>query len=315
MLLTLNINYTIHAQELDTIDCLSSQFLTLPSTGTTAKPSFSCSLLDLTKGEVDSLPIIKIRVNVHIVNNQSTYPNFYWGAVSDWNELNANKFGPLIIQEMNDIMQTLNDNPIQSSDFIGDSRIRFEIYSDSTNTNDLHNGVWIHSNNPSPTTFEYGDYVLNIIIQSQSSGKCQNGFSPGALTQNYINVYGDPNCILSDSTIGWWSIGRVAIHEFLHSASLCHSFYGAQNCASIDLDAIAECNNGGGTGNCGTIGSCDNWNSGSNNIMGYNVGAQSLTPCQWAQAYETLHMVQPNYITICDFNPNDIVINNGENIV
>jgi len=286
-------------------------------TPTQYKQPFTCSLLDLTQIERDELPIIHIRVNVHFKQNSTIgSPQFYHGLPTDWtSSFNLTHQGPAIVQEMNDRMSNLLDNPIAPIDFLGDSRIRFEIYSDpSAEPTDLNNGIWINTSFPS--SLPYGEDVLNLLVDGNApnawNGSVANTFfGNNRVNLQYNTVIVDANPIL----LGYWTAGRVALHEFLNLESLCHVYNDAQPCASVDIDEVVECNNGTSTGPCGTSSPCLNWSSGSTNIMGNNNDQSSLTPCQWAQAYQQLHEYQPDYIWICEDDPTDIVIVNGQTIL
>lgn len=275
------------------------------------RDAFKCDISAYTEAERDSLPIATVRVNFHYrQNSDPNAPQFYYGGPNDYSYLNVETYSSLILSEMNSIFSNLVDNPISSPDVIGDSRIRFVLYTDPHNSLDLYNGIWIHSGAPDWNATGYGFDVLNIYLDGQATDAgggfvCCRDFSSNLITLKH-NSFQAP-------TSTWWYKGRLAGHEFLHMATLCHSF-APEQCDGVDLNAVNECNNNGKTGYCGQKGPCDPWNSGSTNIMGYNNNQSSLSPCQWSKAYTYIHQYQPDYITFCEDKPGDLVIYTGQNI-
>ena len=61
-------------------------------------------------------------------------------------------------------------------------------------------------------------------------------------------------------------------HEVFHTFGLCHSFYCDNECKGIDIDPNKECHSNPCFNDCGGPhgSTCNNWDSGSQNIMGYN---------------------------------------------
>ncbi len=299
--------------QFNTAGCLDGSIRLTP---TQYKQPFTCSLLDLTQTERDELPIIHVRVNLHFKQNSAPgSPQFYYGLPTDWSSpFNLTHLAPAIVQEMNDKMSNLLDNPIAPIDFLGDSRIRFEIYSDPVaEPTDLNGGIWI---DPSfPSSLPYGDMVLNLLVDGNATGAWNGWVANTFFGNNRVNLEFNTTTVAANPLLGSWTAGRVALHEFLHLATLCHVYNAAQPCASVDIDEVVECNNGTLTGPCGTSGSCMNWTSGSTNIMGNNNDYSSLTPCQWAQVYEKLHEYQPDYVWICEDDPSDILIGYGQTVL
>ncbi len=66
----------------------------------------SCYLDDLTSAQIASLPLTKMRVNVHFIGTPAG--NFYPGdPINDWSSTNGNKQAVLMINEANRILSDI----------------------------------------------------------------------------------------------------------------------------------------------------------------------------------------------------------------
>jgi len=251
-------------------------------------------------------PIVEVQVNVHFigVGNNKFIPDDPENLNDDnepllehptfgGNAWNGNLAARAMIERANLIMSNLNDNPLGFADFLGDSRIRFKLYSEASNTADKYGGIWYRTADPAPGTLPYGKKVVHIIVRDEVTNFDGQACNAGLLCNHlYLNNWhkrleNGPN-FEDDWYGGAVFMAKVLIHEIGHITGLCHSFNSDGQC-SIDLDIAAECNipgvaSGGGCGGAG----CNNGASLSTNIMGYNGRSSSLSPCQWRVYYGRL---------------------------
>ena len=130
-------------------------------------------------------------------------------------------------------MSDLQANPIGSEHFLGDSRIRFELYSDPNNTDDEHGGIWYWDNQPS--SFPY-DNVINIIADADGGGEVVGSVTGAGTTFCYVtnwhrkakldvdNPFETVAVILTNNAL--LTGGRTAIQDGRRSASWNQDYYG-----------------------------------------------------------------------------------------
>jgi len=256
-------------------------------------------------------PIVEVQVNVHFIgvgiNNfipdDPENPNDDNEPVLDHPSFggdvwNGNLAARAMIERANQIMSNLNDNPLGFDDFIGDSRIRFKLYSEGGN--DKYGGIWYRET--APTNIEslpYGKNVLHIIVRDKLTNfdgeACGTGtFCNELFLNNWHSRLENGPGFQNDWFGAAVYMAKVLVHETGHIAGLCHSFNANGQC-SVDLDIVAECNIPGATGGggCDNFG-CNNGASLSTNIMGYNGRSSSLSPCQWRVYYGRLLAGSPD---------------------
>jgi len=85
------------------------------------------------------LPRYTIRVNIHYI--QSANGGFHNGPPSDDHVTNGNVWAQRLINHINSILRDLQYSATSKAQFIGDSRMRVELYSDPTETLDSTYGV------------------------------------------------------------------------------------------------------------------------------------------------------------------------------
>lgn len=278
----------------------------------------ACPELDFTEEEIQTLPAATVMVNIHFVGH-AIFGNFYPGTPDDLNPLNGTRYAELMLERANERLADLTPSPTSLADFLGDSKIRYELYTEPGNTNDLHGGVWYW---PSEAQMQlsYGTNVLNIVIIAQNtpSNAIVGGNACGLNLCNRVNLFDAYFHAAQGNQWGWWAYANILNHEFGHIAGLCHTFYCNNNCAGIDINPNAECNgNGGCFNNCGTSpgNNCNPWFSGSTNIMGYNNNSRSLTPCQWQTIMKNLVYRTPGWVHFCDDPIEPLVISGGSHII
>jgi len=208
---------------------------------------------------VGNLPIMKVLVNVHFEKKSTNFPV---------NEGIA--FAHNMINSANWHMQNMEAPDLQLEGIFPDSRIRHEIFSDPTNSEDEHNGIWFWDDN---WERKY-DNVIDIRIQERSVSA--TGSACGYNICTYVRL----NSVYSSSKdANAW--GGFLSHEIFHTFGLCHSFFKDNKCKDIDLNIALECHSAPSGESCGLEGGCSSWNE-SNNIMNYGDRPLSLTPCQWS---------------------------------
>lgn len=255
--------------------------------GTTAgAPTLDCDYASIA---YEDRPIMYVLVNFHYIADAQGN-NFFPGPDMDWVKYNGNDYARQLLEAANDDLSDLADNPLELVPNSGDTRIRYQIYTDPCNESDLHRGVWFHQNGayqPSP----YGDKVLNIKIGPHWNPNNQNSLSGAACSSpgcNELDLY-NAYPLNAVPTAGPWNYGRVLNHEFGHVAGLPHVYFCNNPCS--DLDIVQECNGppnydcspswGGGS-------ACFNWGTNSRNIMGNNDQSDALSPCQMETLYDYL---------------------------
>ncbi len=286
-------------------NCLTDQGVGL------AEPFTNCPIEGMDPVDLQNLPEIKILINIHYIADP-VYGNFHPGPVGVSDPTNGNEYANRMINEAMIVLNNLQPNPIGTNHKLGNSKIRYELYTDPGNTNDVNHGVWYW--NSVPATFPYPN-VMNVIMKVYRSGYLLTGEACNTegccnsvtLTGAYYNLLQSP--IL----FGWWSFGKLMNHEIFHTLGLCHSFYANNECKGVDINPSLECPGSSGVPDCGigASGYCDVWNSGSSNIMGYNANNNSLSICQWSKVYNNLISRGCPHISFCEPNnvPIEITVN------
>ncbi len=262
---------------------------------TTARTDLNCDLTNLTQQEIDELPEITIWVNVHFIGPVGA--NFEPGTGVD-----GNAYAQNMINKANEYLSDMKPSPTHTADFLGDSKYRLRLFSDPNNSADLHGGIWYWTS--VPTFYPYGDNVLNIIMRDiGTAGSFDFGGSAcGLNTCDKIFLNDAYDNAANGGSWNWWNYARITLHETGHVFGLCHSFYCGNPCDGDGLDVAAECSINSCYSSCGQSPGtfCDNWNSGSSNMMGYNPKNWSLTPCQWAAVYTRLATTSAAYVQRCE---------------
>ena len=251
-----------------------------------------CDISGYTGDEyVEDISIVWVDVNFHFVGDgtnevfhcdESGNPDFY-----------APEIVQSIIRYGNDNFREPCLNNIVQSDLVTDTRIRYRIFESD---GDPCTGIYFYNSNPNtiPSVFPNGSQVLNIVFRNQNqnpNNPCEvRGFGP-----SYIEMYNLLAAIKVGCASGLWNYARTINHEFGHVLGLAHSFSCLNHCDGIDMDEALECH----TAPCGFL-ACDNWNSGSNNFMGYNGANCAITPCQWERMINNLVNRQDRYANLCD---------------
>lgn len=303
------LHFTLIAQVQD-FDCLSSEPEPI------ALPSLAC---DLYLDDKESLPVITVYTNVHFIGTPDG--NFYHDEdPQNYDQMNGYFYATKMLERINQYLEDVPSDPTKTINYTGDAKYRFKLYSDPNNTQDLYGGIW-YWNSINNYSSQYGDKVFDIIMDNRFDGQGNpdlnlSGFviMPLSFTDGFctlLNAFN--NLFYNDPPFqSYWNYARNLMHEAGHAlGGLCHSFYCDNPCDGIDLDVEFECNSTP-PGNCfnscgaGPGDNCDNWTSGSTNMMGYNALAYSMTPCQWEPIFTRLAILQPNYISLCDpdYNPN-----------
>ncbi|MBK8245324.1 MAG: hypothetical protein IPK88_18000 [Saprospiraceae bacterium] len=285
------------------INCFNDGFASLQPQVT------NCPFSEMAPEDIDNLPLVKVYINIHFIN--SSFGNFHPGTTPDNDPTNGNEYADRMILNANGILSNLQPNPIGNHHKLGDSKIRFELYSDPNNTNDVNHGVWYWDTEP--TTLPY-ENVMNIIMYS-------NDDEDGDFNGYVYSINGCPNRaylhgayynVINNGPFLWWSYGPLMCHEVFHTFGLCHSYsIDASNiCKDVDINPQVECNKSAGHPDCGSGGGiyCNPWNSGSTNMMGNNGTFNSLTICQWGLAYNNLISRGCSHVDFCEPNNNPIEI-------
>ena len=200
-----------------------------------------CNLYDLSFGdEAEDLPIITLRINLHLIgftDDDDVYYNYTPDGAGD---LNGQYTMSETVRIANEVLSDIiidpmhTDNGIFGRDFIGDSRMRVELYTEASNTDDQYGGIWYHQSQDDYDSFQapYDGLVTPVLVRASAEG-C--GSSGAALcnsgTIHFDDWYpsdADPNC----TTWGFWLWGRTLAHELLHRAGLCHTFATENECYS-----------------------------------------------------------------------------------
>ena len=250
--------------------------------------------------DASNLPIVTVWINVHFVKNASGQ-TFHPGIPGQPVLTDGNLAATQMKNKANEYFANFLPSPTSLSDFLGDSRIRFEFYSEPENEQDLYGGIWYWDTEP--TTFPYGDKALDIIVVDENTSTDGKACGLGTLC-SYLYLYDWYQKVLDNGQQNLhWDAAKFTMHELGHITGLCHSFDCNEDCASVDLNTELECNTPGYTcedGGCGDKpDKCtEAYNGPSDNLMGYNPTQRSLTPCQWKKYYTALYYGLPEYVAI-----------------
>jgi len=278
-------NMTIAQMECSTPDSPPPQNFT----GTTGECS---NLIDQDGSE--SFPIFTVKMAIHFIADGNG--NFYDGDINDWNSLNGTTQSINLINHSNELLSDLHDNPIQSIDFDGDSRIRFEVVPN------YEDGVYFWD--------DIADYVpvpgvLNVLFIDKftpPSGFYLNGLACGIDSDcNNVKQWGWQSSELLNGPWHFWNYARLLNHEVFHVLGLNHAWYSWAECSGVDIDHTAEWNGG------------DKWNSGSTNTMNYVNCQCALSPCQWSHIYSNCYDNHFSFTEIdCNQPPIDIIVDQDQ---
>lgn len=258
----------------------------------------SLALLDkIERLDTAHLPEFIIRVNVHYIDSRNGM--FYRGKKEDEKPVNGNVWAHRLINHANSILENLEESGTSKNSFVGNSRIRLKIYSDPSNPLDSNGGIWYWTSRRMNKSM-YNEDVLNIVIEDYGQPKDfkLNGYACGMNFCNEIVLQDAYDNAANGGRFGWWSFASLLCHELGHVMGLCHSFYCGNECKDVDIDIAKECKINPCFSDCGgpNVGFCDNWKSGSKNMMGYNPNQSSLSPCQWKIAYRNLCFTKARFV-------------------
>ena len=244
-----------------------------------------------------NVPDIIIYVNLHFVGTE--HGNFYPGNVEDVNHTNGLFYGEKFIGHINSIWRDLQPSKTSLKNYLGNAKIKFELYSEKEKTADKYGGIWFW-NSYSELYRHYGSNVLQIIFHDTGGPKTHHltGFACGLNMCNELSVSGAYDNMATKGNFGWWAFAACASHEFGHITGLCHAFYCGNVCNGIDLDVAKECHTAPCFDDCGgpNSGYCKNWDVGTSNMMGYNANSNALTPCQWKIVMRSLCFSDARYV-------------------
>lgn len=252
--------------------------------------------------DYEDAPIITIYVNVHIFN---TLPSVSTATLVE----RARDFIRFSNETFANMQQNWRNGPNGvPAPHVPDAKIRVKLYSESSNSSDVHGGIWVYPTqmyditNPSedhpadligdvPYTNRYGTNVLDVILVNYGlfSANGQNNFVANAgvvarlgilNNENYVymtdvNAAAERDIIENNGTNNWLrAISRSFNHEIGHVLSLRHSEDCNNPCDGIDIDVQEECGP-----NCPQVAVCDGFNPGIVNCNGTIVSR-----CTWANS-------------------------------
>lgn len=268
----------------------------------------NCPFGDLSQEEMDALPEVIVYINIHYI--KGNYGNFYPGN-SNGDLKDGNYYGHLMVNHANNDFKNLIPSPSGLSHKIGDSRIRYVLYTNPNEPADLYGGIWYWDQEPN--VFPYPN-VMNIVM-----------FNGGPNDELKGTACGQSGCCTRLTTIGayyhvWknsvqpkfghWAFAQLLNHEFLHTLGLCHSFSIINPCK--DINPAVECKCGPGTTTCGGPAyGCCSWNGNSTNIMNYAPTLKSLSMCQWGTAYNNAISKNCPFLTFCETQTEPLIIEAG----
>jgi hypothetical protein len=219
------------------------------------------------------------------------------------------------------------NNAIQAAALVPRSKIKFKLYSETTNTADVNGGIWLYPTaNPQSTsdiafTDRYSGKVLNIVLWSPTvdcSASIQtapfNSFQ-GFWDGQFLSV-NDFFCKRNDPIIYF---STLLAHELGHALGLNHPEFCNNECAGIDINPSNECNsncpqintcspgssrNDGGLVTCNGVeqnlcrSSCDRSNllTSACYALAYR---RAMTPCQWQVVFNDIKTAKPAYGLLC----------------
>ena len=278
----------------------------------------------------DQFPRKTVKLNFHFILDDSGENNF---RPNDDGNGNSSPTGVDVANTLNSLLNQNTQN-MQELDLPGENGVipthisdlgfDFELYSDPNNQNDLYGGVWFWNNSNYNGNYEvvtgdylkslysqYGNEVMDVFILDESVDddptKMGCDYRPPDKVWCNRGVFSGSSAKMANlwhnHTLGTgvWSAQGLMLHEILHAWLKDHSF----NCEHCeDIDEIIECNSNNGT-DCGipcTSGSsdpdacCNPWESGSNNVMGYNQCQCAISPCQMKMIQDQILAGAPSWV-------------------
>jgi len=170
----------------------------------------------------DNYPIITVDVAIHFIDVGNG--NFYDGSTSDWNSMNGTTNAILLIDKSNVYLMNMIKNPIQNKHFLGDSRIRYKIYSN------YDDGVFFWDSEQDYTPVPN---VVNVKIRGfydpnrpcdplYPNGKKCPFFLKGATTfgANWMNIDGWQESEIFGGPYHFWNYANLMNH-CQYAAPLC----------------------------------------------------------------------------------------------
>ena len=259
---------------------------------------------------IDKLPYHIVKVNIHWIQNKNG-ENFEPNNPDE--KFDGNKAAKNLLlwanYDLRDFGQHPNPLYPASQSFLHDSHIKYELYTDPSNPNDKHGGIWYWDKNfdhKNINSYPYKNDVINIVMHDNYNGNADGEAFPG--NSDLIYIYRVYNKVKANP-LKLWDQKQVINHELGHICSLDHTFEYINPCDGVDIDADKECNI--------TPTGCNHWSSGSNSMMGYNQSQNSISPCQWIKMYSFLmnatnkKWLKPSCPK--DDEDADIVIDNNKN--
>jgi hypothetical protein len=223
----------------------------------------NCVFASLSEQERQDIPITNILYNIHFVG--PTGQNFTPDGAN--NSRNGLDFAFFLVAGADEILADFKPSPLtaQQFEFLGDSKLRWKKYTDPNNNDDAYNGIWFWETEPS--TFPYGENVMNIVVKDFFE-------EPRGIRGSYVES--QTIIYLQDAIYhdyDFWDFKSVLNHELFHAACLSHhSFEEGNPCQDFGIDWEEENQN----------------RAVSRNIMGYNPGQYAITKCQMDIAWKCL---------------------------
>lgn len=245
------------------------------------------------------LPYVTIFVNIHFVDSKTG--NFYPGTKDDTLYYNGIFWTRLLINHANWVLRDLKFSPSSPRSYVGDSHIRYQLYSEPNEGRDSFGGIWFWKSYRDIKRV-YDQKVMHVVfydIDKEKDFQCR-GYACGMHYCNEVVMMDAHDNARNHGPWGWWAFAGLMNHEVFHTFGLCHSFYCDNECKGIDIDPNKECHSNPCFNDCGGPhgGTCNNWDSGSQNIMGYNAEGNSITPCQWQHLYRNIYLSKALHLKI-----------------
>ena len=256
--------------------------------------NFNCTKISTAPEDLQNTPIKIVKVNFHWVTNQKDQ-NFTPDGSNG--TINGNDVAQKWVDLCNGDLATIPTNPLYpdpNKNFVGDSHIRYEIYTDPNNDADKHGGVWYWRSDFKDNdinSYPYKDGVLNIVMHDNGPAGANGQAFIGSSRIYLFNVQEE----FYAQTTNIFFYPKVINHELGHMCNLEQHSFENSPCNGIDLDQSLECN-------IQPSGICSNGTTVSNNMMGYNDTERALSPCQWQRFYGFLTSSPEKWIksTPCD---------------
>lgn len=247
----------------------------------------------------ESFPIFTVKLAIHFIDVGNG--NFYDGELDDFNKLNGTRQARNLIRHSNEFLSDFDANPIQNINYVGDSRIRFEVVPS------IEDGVYFWDD---ISDYQPVDGVLNaLFIDEYDPNPPANddefslrGLACGIDSDcNEVRQWGWQSSEIFDGPYGYWNYAGLLNHEVFHVLGLRHAWTSFAECSAVDIDNSLEWNGG------------DRWNSGSTNTMNYVSCQCAISPCQWSHIYSNCYDNHFSFTEIdCEQDPIDIVVNQDQ---